>query len=72
MPAPNIATDRMSGPPASDTEVLWTDAPRGIGDAVAAETPARDAAAAAAAAAAADMLLEYWYFCSDDSPFRPA
>lgn len=66
MPAPNIATDRMSGPPASDAEAPWAEAPSGIGAAVAAEPPARDTAAAAG------MLLEYWYFCSDDSPYRPA
>jgi hypothetical protein len=64
MPAPDLATDRTSEPQASDTELPGADAPPGLGNTIAAEAPVLDATAA-------DMSLEYWYFLSDDSPFRP-
>jgi hypothetical protein len=64
MPAPNFATDRTSESQASDIELLEADAPPGLGDAIAVETPVLDATAA-------EMSLEHWYFLSDDSPFRP-
>lgn len=68
MPANDIADERTPGPPVGEKDMLPQEAPPGVGVPAAAvpaaaERPVR-------AAAAAGKSLEYWYFFSDDSPFR--